>query len=186
MEHEKPPEKGSQRRSLLWVLLLAVSVVLFVGLILWPALNRNTGHPPWTRDLSQARQIGVALYFYMTEHEDIFPIEPGLIIAYSGAQTDRFFATPIRPYQGDFRPIERSDPGSRAERYGDYVFLMGGVSITEIRQPSETIMAYTAKVSEDQERRSLLYADGHVESVVEEAFREVVPPEVDVDYLDGP
>ncbi len=70
-------------------------------------------------------------------------------------------------------------------RYGSYVFLNLGLSLDEIENPGALIVAYTAKISSNQKRRSVLFADGHAEIWDEDKLRAELPEGVDVDALDG-
>ena len=122
---------------------------------------------------------------YAEDNGDRFPSRPEDVVPYfEGAGT---FSEVFRnPYQEKNVVIVEGASDGIAVRYGGYVFLNLGLSQEEIESPATLIHAYTAVVSDEQTTRSMLFADGHTERWEEERLRATLPPDVDIDALDGP
>lgn len=169
-----------------------LAVILIAALLVWimvSVLPKGGSVSKSAEDRSRLRQIGVALYLYTDGHDHAFPIHPRDIAdSFDDADSEllrdsRIF---LNPYQDEGAVADRGAFDEPATRFGGYVFLNHGLAYNEIVSPSEFILAYTAKVSEEQKKRHVLFADGHVEGWEEEKFRAALPEGVDVDALDGP
>lgn len=123
---------------------------------------------------------------YAEDHEGFLPEHPRGAKQYLDDESYDSRDMWLNPYQGDDAVIDRGDFDGVATRFGGYVFINLGENIDEIVEPSKTILAYTAKVSEKQTTRGVQFVDGHVESWEEEKLRAALPEGVNVDALDGP
>lgn len=137
------------------------------------------------KDLSHLREIGIAMHVYANDHDDTFPDHP------RDAMSDLRTVPPVEntlisPHHNSSTVLDRGDSDGVALRYGSYVFLQLGESLETINSPGSTVLAYTAKSSDRQPNRGVLFVDGHGELIEEQDFRALLPPEVDVDALDGP
>lgn len=165
--------------------IIAIIVCSFGVLVLFSLPHVREARPD-LYELSKLKQLGAAAYTYANENDESLPPYPNYLIAFvsdSVSQRD-LFLSPYRKKQTGL--VQRSINDDQAARYGDFVFLSLGENLEEIQAPGTSILAYSAKISDKQTMRSILFADGHVERLNEKIFRESLPPEVDVDVLDGP
>jgi prepilin-type processing-associated H-X9-DG protein len=123
------------------------------------------------------------MFAYSEDHGGAFPTHPKHAWNYLPQPQDRLF---FSPFQEANRELGEDRIIGDAFRYGSYVFVNLGYSIKEIDTAGERIIAYTAKFTSDQARRSVLFADGHAEIWEEQRLRTALPPDIDVDALDGP
>jgi prepilin-type processing-associated H-X9-DG protein len=159
-------------------------ILLMIGILL-PALGAARTAAQSAVDMSNLRQIGVVMFGYAADNNDVLPDHPRDVVIYLGnqAQPQDVF---ISPQHDPNTVLDRGDSDGTAVRYGSYVFLLPGVAFDDIDSPSYTVLAYTAKASDTQPKRNVLFADGHAERMEEQDFLALLPPEVDVDALDGP
>jgi len=122
---------------------------------------------------------------YSVDHDGRLPGHPREATQYLG-DLSRIKDVYLSPYQEQTAAIDRGDFEGPATRFGGYVFLNLGLDLNEVENPSELILAYTAKVFPEQTTRNIAFADGHVERFEEDRFRAALPDDVDVDALDGP
>lgn len=165
--------------------LVIISIIALVIGILWPAVPVHHPAARSTSDRAHLRQIGVALYSYAIDHDEVLPGHPRDVAEYFNDPL-QFESVCLNPYQGDNTLIDRWDSAGVALRFGGYVFLNLGMDTSDMENPVEIVLAYTAKVSSKQKRRSVLFADSHVELLEDFDLRALLPPELDVDALDGP
>lgn len=86
-----------------------------------------------TKLMSDAKQIALAMMMFTADNDDLLP--------------DADFQESIRTYLKDDSILSRN-----------ITFLLGGVAITEIESPAETVMAFI----DGPGGRAVAYADGHV------------------------
>lgn len=176
----------TQRRSALTLveLLVVLAIIVVLVLILMPMLG-GSRRGPLIIEMSNLRHIGNAIQGYAADNGDQIPPHPRYLASFfyeSVSQRDLF----ISPFQNEDAVLDRGEPSGTGFRYGGYVFLALGHNMNEFKVPTESILAYSAKVSPEQIRRNVLFADGHVEQWEEEQLRAALPENVDVDALDGP
>ncbi len=134
-------------------------------------------------DNSNLKQICIAFYAYSEDHNGVFPVHPKEALRYIHDPSGTVFFSPFQENRGKLNLGRVDGP---MLRYGSYVFVNLGFSLSEVEKPGARIIAYTAKISSDQTRRSVLFADGHAEIWDEDKLRAALPEGVDVDALDGP
>lgn len=166
------------------LLLVILIIALLVGILI-PTPHSSHPASKSVLDLANLRQIGIALVCYAEDNDDLLPPHPRDIEEYFGdpSYLSRVY---LNPYQEDDAVLDRGDSLGPALRYGGYVFLNLGSDLEEMEKPKDVILAYTAKVSHKQTNRNVLFADGHAEIWDEQRLRAALPPDIDVDALDGP
>jgi Domain of unknown function (DUF4190) len=157
-------------------------LALLAGILL-PALGAARTAAMDAKDMSNIRQIGIGMIAYAYDHNDVLPEHPRDITSYSGGSAQVIF---ISPHHDPATALDRGDSDGTAIRYGSYVFLFSGTPLEDIEFPSQTILAYTAKASENQRRRAALFVDGHAELIEEQHLPDFLPMDIDIDALDGP
>jgi len=160
-------------------------LLLMIGILL-PSIGAARSTAMSMMDMSNLRQMAVMMYGYANDNGDILPDHPRDAVAYLGGSTQMQKDIFISPLHDPNTVLDRGDSDGTAVRYGSYIFLLPGAVLNDIANPSQTVLAYTAIAPSHLQRRNVLFVDGHVEGMQEPDFRAVVPPEVDVDALDGP
>ncbi len=161
------------------IILGGTSIVLFLMVVLSTAMLHTSKNDV---DLSNIKTIAIAMFAYASEHNDVLPEHPRDITPdlYGNAR-DIF----ISPFHDPNTVLDRGDSDGTAVRYGSYVFLLCGESL-DANDNSNAVLIYTAKTSDRQAKRSVCFLDGGGTSMEESEFRALLPPDVDVDALDGP
>ena len=159
-------------------------MALMVGILL-PALGAARNSARDSVDWSSLRQVGLAMHGYAADHDDILPTHPRELTPYLVNLVQPQSAC-ISAHHDPGTPLDRGDSTGPAVRYGSYVFLLMGTSTDSIQYPSQTVLAYRASGSNSQRQRAVLFADGHCQLMLDQDLRDMLPPEVDVDALDGP
>ncbi len=163
-------------------IVLLPMLALLAGILL-PALGAARMAARDTVDMSNLRQIGIAMQYYATSNNDVLPNHPRDLSSYLSGTTQQVF---ISPHHDPNTVLDRGDFDGPAIRYGSYVFLYAGTSLEDIDYHSQTVLAYTAKTSNSQRRRAVLFVDGHAELISEDDLPDFLPLEVDIDAMDGP
>ncbi len=167
------------------MILGGLSIVVLIAIIL-PVLSAARNSARNSVDLSNLREIAHAMHSYAAGNGDVLPDHPRDVMTH----LVKFVVHPqdafISRHHDPNTVLERGDSDGTAVRYGSYVFLLPGVSLDDIDSPSYTVLAYTARASDSQRQRAVLFVGGHCELMEEQDFRALIPPEVDVDALDGP
>jgi len=165
-----------------------VVVLIIIAVLLWVLLPPLAGKGTSIRvvDMANLRQIGAVMAAYAEDHDDWLPQHPRDAKQFLDDESYDSHDMWLNPYQSDDAQIDRGNFDGVAARFGGYVFVNLGDNIDDIEDPSITILAYTAKVSEKQTTRGVQFVDGHVESWEEKQLRAALPAGVDVDALDGP
>ncbi len=164
-------------------LLVVIVIIVLLVVILMPMLGGSRDRP-LIMEMSNLRLVGIAIQGYAAENDGQIPPHPRYLASFfyeSVSQRDLF----ISPFQDEDAVLDRGEPSGAGFRYGGFVFLVLGHNLNEFEVPAESILAYSAKVSPEQIRRNVLFADGHAEQLEEEAFLAMLPDGVDVDALDG-
>jgi prepilin-type processing-associated H-X9-DG protein len=184
MISSQTPSIKRKESAITLVEVLGVVVVVVLLVILLDLLPHNHGRRAARQalDMSNLRQIAVAMLNYANDNGDLLPVHPRDTTNY--IQTEDVFISPI--FMDSDTVVDRGEFDSSATRYGSYVFVNLGLSLDDTETPSDVILAYTAKDDLEQSSRNVAFADGHVERMEEEKFRAVLPEGVDVDALDGP
>lgn len=186
MTQYNPLTRKQQDSAFTWAeFLVAISILALFAGVLVPIFRSACAPSKTALDHSNLRQIGIALAGYAADHDGILPQHPKVISDYFEDPTI-LMSVCLSPYQEEGAALDRGDSADPAARYGGYVFLNLGSDLEEMDKPQDVILAYTAKISTKQADRNILFADGHVERWEEEQFRAALPPDIDVDALDGP
>lgn len=165
---------------------VVIAVIVLIVLILLPALGSTRGPSKRVMDMSNLRQIAIALVVYAEDHTDNLPEHPRDAKRHLDGESHDSHYIWLNPYQKQDAVIDRGDFSGGATRFGGYVFINLGKNISDMMEPSNTILAYTAKATLKQTNRNVAFADGHVESWEEDQLRSSLPEGIDVEALDGP
>ncbi|MEZ6192599.1 MAG: hypothetical protein R3C45_15100 [Phycisphaerales bacterium] len=186
MNKHSQSSRGRTDSAFTWAEFLVASLILalFVG-VLVPVFRSACAPSKTAIDHSNLRQIGVALVAYASDHNGILPQHPKAISEYF-EDPSILRSVCISPYQEKGAVLDQEDSVEPVARYGGYIFLNLGANLEDMDNPKDTILAYTAKVSPKQADRNVLFADGHAEQWEDAKLRAALPPDVDVDALDGP
>ncbi len=166
------------------VFIFAFFICIFFAIVIISIPHAREAKPD-LHEVNKLRLFWTAAYTYADENADLLPPFPYYLMAFAHeteSQRD-LFSSPYRKHQTQL--VVRRLNDDLAVRYGDFVFLELGTNIFEL-QPSSAILAYSARISDDQTLRSVLFADGRVERMDEQKFRAALSPDVDIDALDGP
>jgi len=155
-----------QMRNNAFTLLELLVVIVIVGLLaamLVPALGRARENARRAQCASNLRQIGIAWYLYLDEHDGWFPDfgDPARATEFGGKGIDETDALPLNPYLDVYSAEDKAAlevfhcPSDRGETgYGESYFdtagtsymanlyLMGGVGLS-----AETLSSITAPYS---------------------------------------
>lgn len=134
-------------------------------------------------DNSHLRQIGISLYAYSVDHDGGYPAHPKDLASYLPDPPGEVFFSPFQKERGELGPGRVDGP---LLRYGSYVFVNLGVGLNEVKDPGTHVVAYTARVSSKQTKRSVLFTDFHVDLWEDERILAALPEGIDLDALDGP
>lgn len=158
--------------------LLGCLVIALLIAILLPALGAARQTARQVMDQTNLRQIGIGMAVYASDNDDAMPPHPALIYDYIGDPA--IFDSPIN---ANTAMIDTAVPDILNEpsyRLGDYVFITIDEPWDKIVDPGNTVYAYTAKVSDEQTTRSVLFVDGHAETLDDASLQQRLPPEVDM------
>jgi len=70
----REPQMNKPRAFTLIELLVVIAIIAILAAILFPVFSRAKQAAKNTVELSQARQVGMALAMYLTDHDDVMPI----------------------------------------------------------------------------------------------------------------
>jgi prepilin-type processing-associated H-X9-DG protein len=163
-----------------------------------PAVARARAQAVTVQGQSRLRAVGVACFYYGTEHQDAMPENLAQLIA-DGVLSDAKVFAPVgvKPIEitPEVREAAKKDITALAKEIDgqtDIVYLGKGWVLKEV-QPT-LVLAYEKPSRQNPRGVSVLFADGHVEVVswnrLAEAFKETNEslksrklPEVDVEAL---
>jgi prepilin-type processing-associated H-X9-DG protein len=166
--------------GVLGLLLMVLAIILLI-----PALQQAKLAARSITDMAFLQQIRLGMTVYANDNNDLLPAHVGELIV-AGHVPVEVFHNPLDPQSQPPVYTPGTAPPQEPYRFGSYVFIPITGTTSNVASPSTTIIAYTAKVDPQQTSRNVLFVDGHVEGMDEQAFRALVGPNVDVDALDGP
>lgn len=134
-------------------------------------------------DASNLKQIGISLRAYSRDNEGKHPDHPKAVIPYLPGPAAEVFFSPFQELREELGTGYRE---GLLFRYGSYIFIDLDISLGDIENPGDKVIAYTAIISSKQTKRNVLFADGHTEQWDEAQLLAALPEGVDVDALDGP
>lgn len=158
--------------------LLGCLVIALLIAILLPALGAARDTARLMADQSNLRQIAVAAIAYASDHDNVMPPHPAMLSQY--LWDPGVYDSPIDPNAALIDTTLPDIINEPSYRLGDYVFITIDQSFDQITNPNATVYAYTAKLSDDQDKRSVVFIDGHVETLDDEALKKRLPAEVDM------
>ncbi len=141
--------------------------VLMIALmvsILAPTLNRSKGNHWRVRCMSNLKSIGLAISFYTSENEDVYPTDLESIL----------------DYIGDEELLKC--PSARSSRACDYFYCQPTQKTTEVVTPLNTILACDFRDNHGGKGRNVLYADMRVQWLSEEEFQAKLQQSYNADF----
>ncbi|MEM9346695.1 MAG: hypothetical protein AAGB26_08755 [Planctomycetota bacterium] len=134
-------------RVMVWIFISAV--IAFLVVILLPTCSRVVGPSQVTQDLSNIRQLLVAITSYSVDHDEHLPLNMLVIEDYLGTDSDHLFRSPLDD-EAALIFDETPDPGWYS--YGSYIFLSAdGLRVDDVTRAAEFILVYrTPRPSSDQ------------------------------------
>lgn len=119
-------------------------------------LKKGSEAAKGTASLSHAKQFGIALTMYLSDHDDLFPY----------VQSTSSLRGLLMPYAKEASVFESSNPEG-----GSVLFNMSlaGASATEIENPAATVMLYDSQPWKDG-RRIVVFADSSARFVTGEEW----------------
>lgn len=129
--------------------------------ILMPVFAQAKGAAKQTATLSNSKQLALGMMMYASDCDDVMPWAQGIKAVK--------FAT--RPYLKNDDLWKSLNPAGGEFRFN---MSLGGVSLTDVEDPSETILYYEEKAWPDG-RRAVAFADGHAKFVGEEEWKRLQP-----------
>ena len=100
--------------------------------------------------MNNARQLSIATFQYCADKEDAYPASLDDLKTYLGGSLEKFTC-----------PFDPKKAGC------GYEFLLAGKTVSKIEEPTKTPMI-RAKFTSPDGRRTVVFADGHVERVKDE------------------
>jgi hypothetical protein len=136
-------------KRVLAVIAVICGLVLATGILL-PFFGKTAARGPFTKNLSNAKQLGTGVYLFAMDHEGRFPMHLSEVFPdYIPAEAWReLLYRPARPSE------EQPDSASR------YDWLYFGAFFDEQHPPTILIAAPQAFTEKGKSRRILVYGDG--------------------------
>lgn len=158
--------------------LLSCIVIALLIAILLPALGAARQTARAVADQSNLRQIGVGMAAYAADNDDAVPPHPTMIYQYFGDPI--VFDSPIDPGTPTMDIATPDILNEPSYRLGDYVFITIDGSWNQITDPGSTVYAYTARITDGQIMRSVLFMDGHTETLDDTSLQKRLPVDIDL------
>jgi len=133
------------------------AAALMAGMLM-PALGRARSSARGAASVSYLRQIGLACLMYANDHDGTLPNELGELVP------DYLSSPDVLVSPSDPSPMPLADTGLRTS----YLYV-GSLPVTDVDRPSGVVMAYSRRGVHRE--RTVLFADGHVETLSEQRFR---------------
>lgn len=127
-------------------LLVAIAVIAILAALLLPTLAKARERARRARCASNLRQIAMASFMYVDDHEHTFPIQPddGVPVLAIGGHGTNFYDQ-LNPYLNQLAiwicPSTRPAPGELMSYHmNGFIITTSGFQQSGIRQPSDTLL----------------------------------------------
>lgn len=128
-------------------LLVVIAVVAILAALLLPALSRTRESARRTACVSNLRQIILAAWMYVDEHEDTFPAQPGgdgIAVRAAGGDGTNYYDV-LTPYVNNPRvwlcPSAESAPGTLLGFHmNGLIITASGLRAAAITEPAQTLL----------------------------------------------
>jgi prepilin-type processing-associated H-X9-DG protein len=127
--------------------------------IAMPAMSRARHAAVEIQSINNLRQIGLGAIQYSQDHKGLFPKTLGEVLPY----VDHNPAVFVYPTSGKATPDggDNAETAKWVDANSDYVYLAGGMKVTQIRDSAETVIAHE-RFGLSPQGVAALFADGHV------------------------
>ena len=138
--------RRGQRAFTLVEVLVVVAVIAILAALLLPALSRGKERARRARCAANLRQVALATFMYVDDHEDTFPIQPedGLAVVAVGGHGTNFYDQ-LMPYLTQpgvwVCPSTKAEPGELMSYHmNGLIITTNGFRQSRIRRPSDTLL----------------------------------------------
>jgi hypothetical protein len=129
-----------------------------------PALMSARQQAEMVTSMSNARQLHLAIQVYAADHDDTLPAKLSDLVP-DYVSSPRAF---VHPKNQDKANLIDLDKPETVDEYSDYELVLKGVKLSDIDDPSETVLLQEKKPFL-KNARVVVFADGHCEEVPEGA-----------------
>ena len=160
-------EPGDARRRItliVGILVLGVLIVLFL-----PAVPNAVKQSPTTQCANNVRQLGLGALMYCQDYDGYAPEALHCLLSYVNNELRVFVCPSEAKSEEEFQQM-RDDP-DRVDVFSSY-HLLGGFNLHKLADPPHVILVYE-RATWHETGRNAFFADGHVEFLRPEKFREL-------------
>jgi hypothetical protein len=144
---------------------LALSVAL-------PAMAKAKKQAQDVAGLSNLRAIALGCQMYASDHNGKLPPDLGTLLADGYVQSSKTFVTPTGGVMAFPEGLEKDQARDWVNKNTSYKFAAADKALADIKQPSESILAYDRSNKGQAARVAVAYVDGHCELMPASQLRE--------------
>ncbi len=125
-------------------------------------------------NLSNLKQIGLAVVMYATDHEDQLPSHLAATLPYLENGEPLLLPGGGTKCPPDLMKWDYPKQVEWLDQHGAYVYLKPAAHLKEIKEPDKTLLAYQRLETTDGTTVPAAFADGHTERLSREAFEKLL------------